>query len=123
MVETEVMVASAGKNLLLERMKLCSMLWDADIKAEMAYKKNPRLLNQFEYCEKAGVPFQVLVGEEELKADSVKVRDAETREEVSCGISKQCSCRVANLLSHVLSMNNTVYMTQCEVFLLHVDVL
>ena len=89
MVETEVMVASAGQNLLSERMKLCSMLWDANIKAEMAYKENPRLLNQFEYCEKAGVPFQVLVGEEELKADSLKVRDAETREEVSCGSQRR----------------------------------
>lgn len=104
MVETEVMVASAGKNLLSERMKICSMLWDANIKAEMAYKRNPRLLNQFEYCEKAGVPLQVLVGEDELKTDSVKVRDAETREEVSWGFSE--SGRQANL--HFCALTDTV---------------
>ena len=89
MVETEVMVASAQKNLLSERMRLCSMLWDADIKAEMAYKRNPHLLNQFQYCEKEGVPFQILVGEEELKADSVKIRDAETKEEASYSFNEQ----------------------------------
>ena len=30
--QTEVYVASAQKNLLEERMKLCNMLWGADIK-------------------------------------------------------------------------------------------
>ena len=32
--ETEVMVVSAQKNLVEERMKLCAELWDADIKVE-----------------------------------------------------------------------------------------
>ena len=33
--QTEVYVASAQKNLLEERMKLCNMLWGADIKVRM----------------------------------------------------------------------------------------
>jgi histidyl-tRNA synthetase len=31
-VGTQVMVASAQKNLCHERMRVCSMLWDADLK-------------------------------------------------------------------------------------------
>ena len=32
--ETEVFVASAQKNLIEERMKICSMLWDSNIKVK-----------------------------------------------------------------------------------------
>ena len=64
-VGTEVMVASAQKKLLEERMKICNILWNAGIKvrkrgytymyvlfclweiqAEMSYKENPRFLDQ-----------------------------------------------------------------------------
>ena len=33
--QTEVYVASAQKNLLEERMKLCNMLWAADVKVNI----------------------------------------------------------------------------------------
>ena len=33
--ETEVFVASAQKNLIEERMKICSLLWDSDIKVKL----------------------------------------------------------------------------------------
>lgn len=48
----------------------------------MVYKQNPKLLTQFQYCEKEGVPFVVLVGEEEKEQGGVKIRDVETRKEV-----------------------------------------
>lgn len=47
------------------------------------YRKNPKLLNQFQYCEKEGIPFMVLVGEEEKVNGGVKIRNVETRKEVS----------------------------------------
>ena len=47
------------------------------------YRKNPKLLNQFQYCEKEGIPFMVLVGEEEKANGGVKIRNVETRKEVS----------------------------------------
>lgn len=47
------------------------------------YRKNPKLLNQFQYCEKEGIPFMVVVGEEEKANGGVKIRDVETRKEVS----------------------------------------
>ncbi|NWJ02448.1 SYHC protein, partial [Crypturellus undulatus] len=80
--ETQVLVASAQKKLLEERLKLISELWDAGIKAEMLYKKNPKLLNQLQYCEDTGVPLVAIVGEQELKDGVVKLRVVATREEV-----------------------------------------
>ncbi|XP_065844519.1 histidine--tRNA ligase, cytoplasmic-like isoform X2 [Oscarella lobularis] len=81
--ETQVLVASGQKNLLTERMKLCNQLWAEGIKSEMSYKRNPKLLNQFQFCEENQVPFLVIIGEEELKGGFVKLRNTKTREEVS----------------------------------------
>ena len=41
-VETEIIVASIGKGLAKERMKLLAALWDNDIKAEALYEENPK---------------------------------------------------------------------------------
>ncbi|KFR09664.1 Histidine--tRNA ligase, cytoplasmic, partial [Opisthocomus hoazin] len=76
--ETQVLVASAQK-----RLKLISELWDAGIKAEVLYKKNPKLLNQLQYCEDTGIPLVAIVGEQELKDGVVKLRVVATREEVN----------------------------------------
>uniref|UniRef100_A0A8C5IL42 histidine--tRNA ligase n=1 Tax=Junco hyemalis TaxID=40217 RepID=A0A8C5IL42_JUNHY len=81
--ETQVLVASAQKKLLEERLRLISELWDAGIKAEMLYKKNPKLLNQLQYCEETGIPLVAIVGEQELKDGVVKLRIVATREEVN----------------------------------------
>jgi len=62
-------------------MKLCNMLWGADIKAEQPYKKNPKMLNQLQYCEDNGIPLAVIIGESELEKGVVKLRDISTREE------------------------------------------
>ncbi|KYO39156.1 histidine--tRNA ligase, cytoplasmic [Alligator mississippiensis] len=80
--DTQVLVASAQKKLLEERLKLISELWDSGIKAEMLYKKNPKLLNQLQYCEDTGIPLVAIIGEQELKDGVVKLRDVATREEV-----------------------------------------
>ncbi|XP_071951017.1 histidine--tRNA ligase, cytoplasmic-like isoform X2 [Antedon mediterranea] len=79
--EIDILVASAQKNLLEERMKLCSELWDGNIKAEMSYKKNPKMLNQLQHAEDSGIPFVVIIGEQELKDGVVKIRNTLTREE------------------------------------------
>ncbi|GAB5566789.1 histidine--tRNA ligase [Prionailurus iriomotensis] len=79
--ETQVLVASAQKRLLEERLKLVSELWDAGIKAELLYKKNPKLLNQLQYCEEAGIPLVAIIGEQELKDGVIKLRSVASREE------------------------------------------
>ncbi|CAF2989744.1 unnamed protein product [Rotaria socialis] len=80
-VETEIYVASAQKNLIEERMKLCGYLWANGFKVEMALKRNPKILDQLQYCEKNQVELCVIVGSSELEAGTVKIRVVNTREE------------------------------------------
>ncbi|XP_074958440.1 histidine--tRNA ligase, cytoplasmic-like isoform X6 [Phalacrocorax aristotelis] len=80
--ETQVLVATPQKHLLAARLKLISELWDAGIKAEMLYKKDPKLLKQLQYCEDTGIPLAAIVGEQELTDGVVKLRDVARREEV-----------------------------------------
>ncbi|XP_033631513.1 histidine--tRNA ligase, cytoplasmic-like isoform X2 [Asterias rubens] len=79
--ETEVLVASAQNGMLEERLKLCKELWDAGIKAEVAYKKNPKMLNQYQTAETSGIPIIAAIGDAELKNGTVTIRDTETRKE------------------------------------------
>ncbi|XP_020860839.1 histidine--tRNA ligase, cytoplasmic isoform X2 [Phascolarctos cinereus] len=80
--ETQVLVAAAQKKLLEERLKLVAELWDRGIKAELLYKKNPKLLTQLQYCEETGIPLVAIIGEQELKDGVVKLRSVASREEV-----------------------------------------
>ncbi|KAM6299717.1 histidine--tRNA ligase, cytoplasmic-like [Aegotheles albertisi] len=80
--ETQVLVATPQKHMIAARLKLISELWDAGIKAEMLYKKDPKLLKQLQYCEDTGIPLAAIVGEQELADGVVKLRDVVMREEV-----------------------------------------
>ncbi|KAL2087351.1 hypothetical protein ACEWY4_016179 [Coilia grayii] len=80
--ETQVLIASAQKNLLEERLRLATELWDAGIKAEVVYKRNPKLLSQLQHCEDTGVPLVAILGEQELRDGTVKLRNVASREEV-----------------------------------------
>ncbi|KAG9335504.1 hypothetical protein JZ751_004527 [Albula glossodonta] len=80
--ETQVLVASAQKNLLEDRLKLVAELWDAGIKAEVMHKANPKLLSQLQHCEDTGIPLVAIIGEQELKDGVVKLRDVSSRDEV-----------------------------------------
>jgi len=81
-VETQVCVITAQKNLVAERMKIISDLWEAGIRAEHSYKKNPKMLNQLQFCEDSGIPLAIVIGESEIAAGIVKLRDIATRDEV-----------------------------------------
>uniref|UniRef100_A0A914XL36 histidine--tRNA ligase n=1 Tax=Plectus sambesii TaxID=2011161 RepID=A0A914XL36_9BILA len=79
--ETEVYVASPTKGQLQDRMKLCRTLWDANIKTEMPYKANEKMLNQMQYCEQRGIPLAIIVADSELQRGVVKIRNVVSRQE------------------------------------------
>jgi len=81
-VDTQVYVISAQKNLLEERMKVVSELWAADINTEHSFKRNPKMLTQLQFCEENLIPLAVVLGQSELEAGIVKLRDIQTRAEV-----------------------------------------
>ncbi|CAG0913633.1 unnamed protein product [Notodromas monacha] len=78
---TEVYVASAQKGLLEERMKLCQLLWENNVKAEQSYKGNPKLLAQLQFCEERCIPLAIVLGESEIQQGVVKLRDVVSRSE------------------------------------------
>merc|ERR1712121_96859 len=79
--KTKVLVVSGQKNMLEKRMALVSELWAQDIEAEIIYKSNPKLLNQFQYCEENSIPLCAFFGDEELNRGVVSLRDMNTREQ------------------------------------------
>ncbi|KAI6233540.1 Histidine--tRNA ligase [Aphelenchoides fujianensis] len=83
---TQVYVASAGKDLRDKRMELTATLWKAGIRAEHSDKPNPKPLDQYQYCEKNGIPWIVMIGESELERGVCKVRDVKSKEEIEVEI-------------------------------------
>lgn len=63
----QVLVASPGKGMMLERSKLACELWNADIPAEWGNEKaNPNFKDQLQKADDEGIPFVVVLGEAEL---------------------------------------------------------
>jgi len=77
--EVDVFVMAFGgkgfTGLLEERMEVARTLWEAGIKAEFAYKNKPKLVAQFKAAEVGGVPFAVILGEDELREGKVKIKE------------------------------------------------
>ena len=48
----------------------------------MSYKKNPKFLNQIQYCEHEKIPFMVVVGADERDKGGVKIRTVGSQTEV-----------------------------------------
>lgn len=77
--EVDVFVMAFGgkgfTGLLKERMQVAKTLWDAGIKAEFAYKQKPKLPAQFKSAEQNGIPFAVILGEDEQAQGKVKIKE------------------------------------------------
>jgi len=78
--EVQVYVCSVGKGLLTEKMKICKELWDNDIKAEFMYKADPKLDKQFQVCEREKIPYAIIIGNEEIEKQVVKIKDQTNKE-------------------------------------------
>lgn len=79
--QTQVFVVTPQKGLVDERLKLCQLLWQSGIKCEHSYKLNPKTLQQLQYCEDNLIPFALVIGEDEIKNNSIKIRNVISREE------------------------------------------
>ncbi|RPB10230.1 hypothetical protein P167DRAFT_537699 [Morchella conica CCBAS932] len=78
--ETEVYVMSFGDGLLRERIQVCKKLWGAGFKAEFSYQKKPELSHQMTTARESGIPFAVILSEQLLQQQKVKVLDLSLRE-------------------------------------------
>jgi len=49
---------------------------------EQSYRVNPKFLTQIQYCEDNGIPVAVVIGEDEISKNVVKIRNVATKAEV-----------------------------------------
>ena len=75
-IATDVFVAAID-GLLDERMAVCAQLWTGGIQADFLYKTKPKLMKQFEHCEKEEnqIPWMVILAPEEWNRGEVKIKD------------------------------------------------
>lgn len=77
--EVDVFVMAFGgkgfDGLLPQRMEIARRLWDAGIKAEFSWKVKPKLPQQFKAAEANGVPFAVILGDDELAAGKCRIKE------------------------------------------------
>ncbi|KAF2224958.1 histidyl-tRNA synthetase mitochondrial precursor [Elsinoe ampelina] len=73
--DTEVYVmAIGGTGMLKERMEISKRLWEAGIKAEFLWKVKPKFDKQFQAAERGGVPWSILLGDEEMRDGKCKIK-------------------------------------------------
>ncbi|PSR92398.1 histidyl-tRNA synthetase, class IIa [Coniella lustricola] len=76
--KTDVYVMAFGgkgfDGLLKERMRICDQLWEAGISTELLHKAKPKLQAQFKAAELSKIPFAVILGQEELIAGQVRLK-------------------------------------------------
>lgn len=70
------------------------------------YKRSPKLLNQFQYCEREDVPYIVMVGDGEIAQGGVTLRDVASRDEVSPKLWKHLRYTLSILLCLFLFSSN-----------------
>lgn len=77
--EVDVFVMAFGgkgfDGLLPQRMEVAKRLWDVGIKAEFSWKVKPKLPQQFKAAEVNGVPFALILGDDELAAGKLKIKE------------------------------------------------
>ena len=76
-----VLVAQAGDGMMLERMKIAKLLWNANISSEFNQQENPKLKFEIPYAIQNEIPFMVIIGEDEAKENKCKIKDIKKNEE------------------------------------------
>lgn len=79
---THCLVCTAQKGLTNDRLRLLSELWAANVNAEHSFKRNPKVLDQMQYCEEKGIPIALILGQDELAKNVVTLRVVATREQI-----------------------------------------
>lgn len=71
---THVLVATIGKDLALERLKLASELWKAGINTEILYEENPKPQKFISHALDNMIPFMIWIGADEIVNGQAKIK-------------------------------------------------
>lgn len=84
----DVLVTFLDENLKKEYFKIAKELRNAGIKTEIYSRPKDKISKQLSYAEKISIPYAVILGDEEMKRDEVKVKNMKAREEKTVGRDK-----------------------------------
>lgn len=79
----QVVVASMGDNMVHHRMAIARELWNADISAEFGMGSSKKLVKQLQDALERGVPYMVVIGDAEVSAGTVKIKNMAKKTERS----------------------------------------
>ena len=77
---TQVLVTVFDAELAQESLKLATLLRQNGLRTEV-YSRPTRLSTQIKYADTKGIPYAVILGSDELEADSVAIRNLASREQ------------------------------------------
>lgn len=86
--KTKILITVFNKELLPESQKLAKLLRNQGINIDLYSDPNDKLDKQLKYADKKGIPFIVILGPEELKNNTVVLKNLRTREQKSVEINK-----------------------------------
>jgi len=73
--DTLVLVATSYGATLFDRMRILRELWQGGIPAETISHPKPNMKKQLDYAEQHKIPLCVLIGEDEMKAGVISIKD------------------------------------------------
>ena len=80
-VSTKVLVTVFAPELFEKSIEIANKIREIGINTELYPDPNAKLEKQLKYADKKGIPFVVIVGQEEVRSDMVMLKDLKTKEQ------------------------------------------
>lgn len=77
----KVYVASIGKELLLERIKLCNILRQNNVSTMISHLKDPKMKSQYDDVFSKNIPYMIIIGPREILSNTIKIKNMNLRTE------------------------------------------
>jgi histidyl-tRNA synthetase len=75
---TKVLVTIFSKDFIEKSIKVAAVLREKNINTELFLNPEKKLDKQLKYADKKGIPYVLILGEEEVKKNVVKLKDLKT---------------------------------------------
>jgi len=86
--KTKALVTIFSPDLQGQALKVASLLRDAGINTELYPDPTDKIDKQFKYADKKSIPFAIVIGEEEMKNNSVTLKNLASREQITLPIDE-----------------------------------
>lgn len=96
-INPQVFVASVGKGLIKERLRMCWELRCNGLRAEMMHNSNPKMRQQLNKVFDR-IPYMIIIGEDEIASETIKIKDVMNKTEFTFPRGEGVKWLVSNIL-------------------------